>query len=287
MDIHNSQVIMDIKEQNIKIFQDTMHRIDTSKTLTESVEYSIANQVFYSDNSALETYELVKSRILNFDEPAKIVVTKNSTFNAARNYNGKVCVLNFASATNPGGGVDKGATAQEECLCRTSTLYKCLNTPGVKEVFYIPHRKSGTPLHNDDILYTPDVTIIKSDNYNSLFMHKKVNVITCAAPNLRITPANAYNHENGEGVKISDEDLFKLHVERAHKILACAAIYNNETVILGAFGCGAFKNPPEIVAEAYKKVISEYFMHTFKTIEFAVYCRSDMTNYEIFNKILG
>lgn len=113
-----------------------------------------------------------------------------------------------------------------------------------------------------------------------------MNVITCAAPNLRETPANAYNHENGEGVKISNEELQKIHEERAYKILSCAAFHGNETIVLGAFGCGAFRNPPEVVANAYKKVISEHFMNSFKNIVFAVYCSSeDTTNYDTFKKV--
>lgn len=278
---------MDTKTYNIEIFQDTIRRIETDKVLSESVNHSIANQVFYSGNSVLDTYDLSKDRIHHFIHPANIRVTRNSTFNAARAYPGKVCVLNFASATNPGGGVDKGASAQEECLCRCSTLYKCLNTEGMKEVFYNPHRKTGTPLHNDDIIYTPGVSVIKNDSYNSLFVHSKVNVITCAAPNLRITPTNAYNHENGEGIKVSDDELYQIHKERARKILACAAVHGNETVILGAFGCGAFKNPPAIVARAYRDVINEQFLYNFSNIEFAVYCSHDDTNFRVFEQILG
>ena len=278
---------MNNKEKNLNIFQDTIRTREFDKSLTESVSHSIASQVFYGGNSVLDTYDMSKDRMHHFIHPVNVKVTRNSTFNAARAYTGKVCALNFASATNPGGGVDKGASAQEECLCRCSTLYKCLNTEGVKKVFYEPHRRDGTPLHNDDIVYTPDVVIIKNDGYNSLFRYSKVNVITCAAPNLRITPANAYNHENGEGVKVSDDELYALHKERARKILACAAVHGNETVILGAFGCGAFKNPPEIVARAYRDIIDEQFLYNFSNIEFAVYCGSDDTNFRVFDEILA
>lgn len=274
------ELVMNNKENNIKIFKDTLLQISKSKQLQKAVKNSTDKQFFLASSTTLPPIELNR-----FTEPANIIVSKNSSFNAARKYK-NVCVLNFASATNPGGGVDKGSSAQEECLCRCSTLYLNLNTPYCKEKFYTPHKEHGTPLHNDDIIYTPDVVIIKSDSYNNLFQHHKVNVITCAAPNLRETPANAYNHENGEGIKISNDELHKLHEQRAERILNVSALTGNENLVLGAFGCGAFRNPPEVVAMAYKQVI-EKFKYTFKTIEFAVYCGKDDTNYQVFNKVLG
>lgn len=60
----------------------------------------------------------------------------------------------------------------------------------------------------------------------------------------------------------------------------------NKVVILGAFGCGAFQNPPEVVASAMKKVVEEYLYH-FRVIEFAVYCSpGDDQNYQIFQRII-
>lgn len=62
---------------------------------------------------------------------------------------------------------------------------------------------------------------------------------------------------------------------------------NAEVVILGAFGCGAFQNKPEVVSRAAKEVITEY-LHVFKTIEFAVYCSPrDDTNFRVFKRVLG
>ena len=274
---------MSNKENNIKIFKDTLQQISKSKPLQDAVEYSNGKQFYLAAGTTLPPIMLNLNR---FTEPAKIIVSKESSFNAARKYYKNVCVLNFASATNPGGGVDKGSNAQEECLCRCSTLYLNLNTPYCKEKFYLPHREQGTPLHNDDIIYTPDVVIIKSDSYNNLYQNHKVNVITCAAPNLRETPANAYNHENGEGINISNDELQKLHEQRAERILNVSALMENDYLVLGAFGCGAFRNPPEVVALAYKNVIERHFKHAFKTIEFAVFCTTDDTNYNVFKKVL-
>ena len=272
---------MDIKAENIKIFNDTLNKIDKDKILRESIQKSVMDSKVY-----IERYERLK-KPENAEKigPANVKVTKNSSFNAARCYSGNIAVLNFASASNPGGGVTKGSNAQEECLCRCSTLYPILSDNRFTLTFYEDHKQNGNALHNDDIIYTPSVYIIKADNYSTLYRPFKVNVITCAAPNLRETPANAYNHERGEKPKITNAELLKLHENRARAIFNAALENGNETIILGAFGCGAFKNDPKIVAQAYKNVLPEYINY-FKNIEFAVYCGKDDTNYKVFKEIL-
>ena len=113
-------------------------------------------------------------------------------------------------------------------------------------------------------------------------------MITCAAPNLRERPSNAFNSGDGNSAaKISDDELEQIHIRRGRKILETAAANKNEVVILGAFGCGAFMNNPEVVARAYKKLIEE-FKYTFETIEFAIYCSPrDDSNFRIFNVIMN
>ena len=270
------------KDDNIRVFQDTLNKIEKTRILKEAVEKSSAAQVFIDDikNLPSKTVKL-------FPEAAKVIVTKSSSFDAARKYN-NVAVLNFASATNPGGGVVHGSFAQEECLCRCSTLYCNLTEKAMMDKFYTPHREFGNALHNDDIIYTPGVVVFKSDAYSNLYQNKTVNVITCAAPNLRECPVNKYNAEkNTTKIEISDEDLLKLHEKRGRAILETARYFGNENVVLGAFGCGAFKNDPEIVARAYKNILPE-FVHSFKTIEFAVFCKEgETTNYNVFKKVLG
>ena len=270
-----------IRDSNIKVYQDSMNFIN--ENLMPEVQHSIAGQKVILEGERVPNAEIRTT-------PCKIHVTRSSSFDAAREYSGKIAVLNFASSTTPGGGVVKGSSAQEECLCRCSTLYPCLNVKDNWNKFYGPHRAKGTPLHDDDIIYTPDVVIFKDDQYNMLdvFDFTKVDVITCAAPSLRENPNNAYNVERiSEQVKISDEDLMKLHEKRARRILDVAAANKVDNLILGAFGCGAFRNKPEVVAQAYKNVLPDY-SHMFKEIEFAVYCRpGDDINYQVFNNILG
>lgn len=165
----------------------------------------------------------------------------------------------------------KGVNAQEECLCRCSGLYFCLNTPEMWNGFYKPHRNAHNPIHNDDIIYTPEVAVFKTDTSAPKLMKEEewyeVNVITCAAPNLRERPSNSYNSGDGNNaVKISDKKLLEIHKKRLRRILDVAVMNENEVVILGAFGCGAFLNNPNVVARAAKNVIADY-KNVFQAIE--------------------
>ena len=110
-----------------------------------------------------------------------------------------------------------------------------------------------------------------------------LDVITCAAPNLRERPSNRMNAGDGDvRVEISAADLQTLHERRLRRILDVAAANGAEAIVLGAFGCGAFRNDPKVVAAAAKTVVADY-LHAFRAIEFAVYCRpGDSANYDAF-----
>ncbi|MGM9811010.1 MAG: TIGR02452 family protein [Paludibacteraceae bacterium] len=284
----------------ISVFNDTMDCIQANARYRAAVAEAISKQTIVLESEPLAVPPAA------FDRPARVIVTHNRTLEAAAQYieqdtagelaggevsrpcasaSPKVCVLNFASATNPGGGVEHGASAQEECICRCSTLYPCLTAPAILDGFYKPHRLSPNPLHNDDIIYTPDVLVLKDDDYHMLPKPFAVDVITCAAPNLRSVPANQDNADGKIQAVISDEELYRLHVQRARRIMTVAANHHAEVLILGAFGCGAFRNNPAIVAKAYNAVLPEFLYH-FRTIEFAVYCTYfSQQNYQAFQNL--
>lgn len=276
------------REDNVSIFQDTERMCKENTRLKAAIRNSIKNQKLILENDTIPEIDKKK-----YEESAQVIVSKKRSYEAAFAYKDqRVCVHNFASASNPGGGVTRGSNAQEECLCRCSDLYFCLNTQEMWNGFYKPHRNAKNPIHNDDIIYTPDVVVFKTDTAYPQSMEESdwynVNVITCAAPNLRERPSNMFNIGDGNSaIKISDEELKLIHEKRLRRILDVAAIEGNEVVILGAFGCGAFANNPTVVARAARNVIEEY-KYTFKTIEFAVYCSPrDERNYNIFEKIFS
>ncbi len=274
----------DIKTLKAEIFADTEKLYRTNRNLSRAIKHSEEGQKIYLEKDVINVPTALK------EKNTEIKVSGKRSFEAAKEYTGKkVCVHNFASATNPGGGVKNGASAQEECLCRCSTLYANLNTTECWDNFYGPHRALHNPLYNADCIYTPDVVVFKSDTDSPELLPRtdwyKVDVITCAAPNLRQVKANNKNPMNPEKVYLSYNDLLEMHLNRGRRILDIARANGAEVVILGAFGCGAFQNSPEVVAESYRQ-LSEEYEGVFDTIEFAVYCpEHDKANYEVFSRI--
>ena len=277
------------REDLIKIFENTVWMCETNHKLKDKIKNSMAcNKVISEKNADAILQNLTHER--ETGKEAEIIVSKKRSFEAASAYRGKhISVLNFASATNPGGGVTKGASAQEECLCRISTLYKCISASEITEAFHKKHRyalKTGEmdSLYNDDCIQTCDVTIFKSDSKNPVLLPEKewfdVDVISCAAPNLRCMS----QHNKHWKKNVTDQDLLDIYKKRINRVLDIARYAKSEVVILGAFGCGAFANPPELVVCAMNAAINEH-KYDFETIELAIYCSPrDTSNYEVFAK---
>ncbi|MEZ3468761.1 MAG: TIGR02452 family protein [Schaedlerella sp.] len=281
------------KNQNIEIFQDTENLCRTNPRLLDAIQRSNAGQYMLAGEDKLEI-----SSGSRYDRPCRIVVSKKRTLEAAGAYRGqRVCIHNFASATNPGGGVARGSNAQEEALCRCSSLYFHISEKDMVKSFHEQHRQmlrteQMDARYNDDCIFTPGVTVFKTDTAQPERMPEtdwyQVDVITCAAPNLREQPSNAMNPNSGKKpLRLSERELLELHIKRMRRILGIAKNEEEEVLILGAFGCGAFCNSPRVVAEAMARVVKE-FECDFKTIEFAVYCSPrDTRNYEEFRRRLG
>lgn len=99
------------------------------------------NTLFSANSNKVYKEKYVANR--HKDKTASISVYSGTSFDIARNFleYGKIAVLNFANPENPGGGVSNGAMAQEECLCRSSNLYSCINNENVFDQYYGYHRR--------------------------------------------------------------------------------------------------------------------------------------------------
>ena len=209
------------------------------------------------------------------------------SFSAAREINDRmfyglnrpVLVLNFANPVYPGGGVRQGATAQEEDLCRKSSLLLSLEGQGAAG-YYNYNRSLGTYMGSDALILHPQVEIIKDENGNLLKDSVVVAVITCAAPMIG----------NGLG-GMSREEYEKLLLRRITGILKVAAYYEYKRVVLGAFGCGAFGNDARTVSDIFYKALKEFDFDgmrerdMFNNIYFAVLDRTrEQYNFNEFSR---
>jgi len=265
---------LDRRTQLKNVFYDTAAFCCEEPILSNAIRFGLEHTEVYKEKDYPELPVIS-------DKAGIISVTKERTFEAAIRLHKevpgkKIAVLNFAAATTPGGGTKNGAKAQEECLCRCSTLMQLLEQEKTMREFYIPNQKAKNPLHNDSCIYSQGVVICKSDTDIPERLTPEefvtVDVISCAAPNL-----------GNPHVKIpSSENLSKIHLSRAKHILHIAALYDVDILITGAFGCGAFKNSPLIVSKAWKKALEEY-KNKFDNIVFAIYSSGESKNYQVFN----
>jgi len=224
------------------------------------------------DGTRLYTPEQASAALQEFvpapSHRATIEVTDETTQVAARRlveaeHVADLVLLNFASARNAGGGFINGAKAQEEDLCRCSGLYSCLLT---QRGYYEANRDNESALYTDHLIYSPNVPwfrVRSRDQPDTVFL---ASVITAPAPNA--------------GVVLAREPDALPNVEitlrrRAGFVLAVAAENGHRNLLLGAWGCGVFRNDPALVADAFGRWLeSAAFAAVFDRVVFAIYDKS-------------
>ena len=156
-----------------------------------------------------------------------------------------VLVLNFANPVNVGGGVYHGARAQEEDLCRKSSLLCSLESEGASR-YYKYNRSLNTYMGSDAMIFSPQVEIIRDENGELLEDTVIVAVLTCAAPMIS---------HGLEGM--SEKEYLGLFYNRISNVLKCAAYFGYEELVLGAWGCGAFGNDAAMVSDLFYRALKE------------------------------
>lgn len=186
--------------------------------------------------------------------PTIVGVANETTLRAAKNLvetGAKTLALNFANGIHPGGGFLHGARAQEEGLCRSSALYATL----AGDPMYEHHRQRPRPDSTDWAILSPNVPVFRSDDGTPLDEPWLLSFLTCAAP----VAAHVGQPESG--------DLLQ---ERIHRVLAIAHAYGYESLVLGAWGCGAFGNDPWRTARDFRTALEGEFNGAFREVIFAI-----------------
>lgn len=200
--------------------------------------------------------------------PEKIQVIDEDSFATPTD-----CVLNFANSRHPGGGYLSGASAQEEALCRQSTLYASIDSEYARAMY--DSNMHVKDLDTDYLLLSPCVEVFRDCHMNLLEQPHTTAVISVAAPNIF-----------GRARDVNIDRLREYYRKRIRHIL-CVSVENGyHSITLGAWGCGAFGNEPFEVAAAFKDVlINEGFGVYFDQIVFAI-PDINSRNYKVFNEVL-
>ncbi len=208
----------------------------------------------------------------------KFEVTKETTLSAGRRLCGEddpssVVALNFASAKNPGGGFLGGSQAQEESLARSSGLYDSLLT---QQEYYDINRQCKSTFYTEHMIYSPLVPVFRDDNNQLLESPYCINMVTSPAVN-----RGALVQHNSDRLD-EIEDVMR---GRISNLLRVVLENGNENLILGAWGCGVFRNSPQMIASLFKEAFTEEFKNCFKQVVFAIPGRGKSSeNLEVFGK---
>ncbi|QDS94653.1 hypothetical protein FF011L_34330 [Roseimaritima multifibrata] len=159
--------------------------------------------------------------------------------------------LNFANGVEPGGGFLRGATAQEETLCRSSALYATL----FDDPMYDFHRNHDPAASSDWAILSPDVPVFRNDAGMECDKPWSLSFLTCAAP---------YAPTVG---RLTAEPMLR---QRIHRVLSIAEAYRYESLVLGAWGCGVFANDPLQTAKDFRTALESDFAGAFSHVVFAI-----------------
>lgn len=196
---------------------------------------------------------LHRSESVPFPE-TRVRVTNETTLEASKRWvDGglRPLALNFANGVHPGGGFLSGARAQEEALCRSSALHATL----VGDPMYDAHARRERPDCTDWAIYSPHVPVFRRDDGSALENPWLLCFLTCAAP---YAPA------------IGQPDSRDLLRQRISRVLAIARAYGHPSLVLGAWGCGAFGNDPTLTAQDFRHALEGEFEGAFSDVVFAV-----------------
>ena len=200
-------------------------------------------------------HQLQESMTGNYS--TRITIENTTTLEAAHRLileGYRPAVLNFASATHPGGGFLGGARAQEEYLARSSALYACIKD----NAMYAFHRSRRDPLYTDFAIYSPDVPVFRHDDGSLIDEPYTVGIITCPA-------VNAGKVEPGRREEIGPAMWLRIK-----KVLSIGLKHSHDSIVLGAWGCGAFGNGGRQIAGLFHRAFERDFQGSYRRVVFAI-----------------
>lgn len=209
------------------------HMINMQLRYKDKIDECIKQSIIYGPTPLNKQAKSLKTPRFIFEN-----LTTQDAIYKYRNFS-NIAILNFASYRHPGGGFLNGSIAQEEALCHSSILFNVLNE--MEDFYKWNNENVNNLLYCNRAIYTPKVKFI----INSVEID--VDVLTCAAPNLGAArKKSCSSFENT--TMLYDRIKFIKEIIEQNKVT---------TFIAGAFGCGAFKQNPEEVANIFNTIFNK------------------------------
>lgn len=264
------------KQERIEIFYQTVKDCQNGFYNIEEHDSNININCF--DDAMIEGTKFYdqKVEINDFDNitryETEIDVVNNDTLYEAKTLideGYKPLVLNMASEIIPGGGTLKGSSAQEENIFRRTNIYKSLyRYHDVGKQFNVEKNQNNTyPLNNEyGAIYTPYVTVFREgEDKNYQYTEKPYQLAVITIPSVR------YPKLTQDKQYYADKQTEEKVIQKIKQLLNIAIENKHNALVLSAFGCGAFKNPPKEVARIFADVLTEeQYEGAFKKIHFAI-----------------
>ncbi|KAF8161497.1 hypothetical protein B0H34DRAFT_788449 [Crassisporium funariophilum] len=274
------------KESLVDIAASTLEKIDQGHYAIDGMSYNLkakvdlmnAKTAFHAADSKLSEWS---SRAPELAEPmtqVQVTVSEISTLAGAQilgellksfpseDISKKIGVLNFASAKNPGGGFMTGASAQEESIARSSTLFPSLMT-NTAQKFYQSHRKDPKKgYYSHAMIYSPHVLLLRTDKGE---WHEPLEVDIVTSPGVNAGVVRRYLRQERSEDESGIDAAMKEHGVR--------------NIVLGSFGTGVFRNKVELVAGIWLELLTSEnarFKHSFDHVIFAVLGNSTFRIFE-------
>ena len=260
-----------IAKESLEIMRQGYYRIESKENqmpvqtkidIKQDMEQSIKDSILITPSEGQELLKQYGERYSSLENQSQltIIVENISTVDAIRKLvlegKEKIGVLNFASAKNPGGGFLNGAKAQEESLAASSTLYRTLI---VHEEYYRENRKCNSMIYTNHAIYSPDVVFFRDGSFR-LTEPVKASVLTLPAVNM------GQVIQKGEDVEAAKKAM----KQRMKLALAIFANEGAKNLVLGAYGCGVFRNDPKDVAIWWKELLDTEMGKYFDLVFHAV-----------------
>ena len=257
------------KEERIAVYENTVDTVNKGSyvspkgkvVLLPNIQPMLDGTKFYGKKAVVDYDSIPRYN-------TEIKVIDSDCIYAAKNLIDKglnPCVLNMASFHKPGGGVVEGSSAQEENIFRRTNIFKSLyQFHSIGENYGIKQRDERYPLEMYyGGIYTPHVTVFKGSDdtrYTPLEEPFEIGVVSVSAIKKPTLTDGKLQPWVIDATKCKIRQILDIALENGH-----------DSLILSAFGCGAYKTPPTEMAKLFKEVINnDKYKGAFKVIHFAI-----------------